>query len=627
MLNALKKWLPWKEKPQLDQSEGPRIIRVSADYPCVADPDMPFASLNPMQSCFLKEYRPDKHCVVEAGTGTGKSVIAYIASRCCLDMGQFVVLIAPTRELVKSLYKEASGIWGNKIVGLNTGNDKNVAEKFFIVTTPEGYISAVRGHKPWTKAGLLIVDEGHKLFDPNRGGDLDVAITLHTKAGGKSLLMSGTFDNKEAVAAHLDADLFIADYRRTILHVHEIHCPDDMEAKEASKKGPSRRKESFADRSLGPSEASLTPTLSGHVFNRASVRLREMKKLLSKHEGDSILVFVPTKAIGYCLSDSLVAPFHNGDLSDRDRDILIADFREGRIKVMLATDTVAEGVNTPADAVIVFGSRRAGEYFDKSDCAQRFGRAGRGKDEAHVYLLGDRIELFHAKKSTLSKSLPLPIESMILTLLSLKTCSKEEILADMSRTYSVSISDPLKVQAAVERYLHHIRAMNILSEKDSGYSLTKEGSLLARYFISPQMYIGYIKLARKLAESPFSDTEKGFLLLTLLLKVSAYEEIPSRIEKDFQMKLIPLEMDKDVSARKAGVLQHYASKPSAMPPYFAFQLRGVDRWMGMFSDMERYGVHNATPGKLWIQSAMAALKTAAAKADAKKKPAPQMSLV
>jgi replicative superfamily II helicase len=94
-------------------------------------------------------------------TGTGKTALAYIASRYYLDEGQRVILTAPTKELVKSLYREASGIWGAKVVGLNTENDRNVRDRFFIVSTPEGLISAIRTNKEWTKAGLLIIDEAH----------------------------------------------------------------------------------------------------------------------------------------------------------------------------------------------------------------------------------------------------------------------------------------------------------------------------------------------------------------------------------------------------------------------------------------------------------------------------------
>ncbi len=159
MINFFKKW--FTRKAGQPNEDAPRFFEVTGEYPCGFDPDMPFETLNPLQSCFKDNYRPDRHCVIESGTGTGKTALAYIASRCFLDEGQKIILTAPTRELVKSLYQESVGIWGAKIVGLSTNSDKTVADKFFVVTTPEGFLSAVRSGKEWTRAGLLIIDEAH----------------------------------------------------------------------------------------------------------------------------------------------------------------------------------------------------------------------------------------------------------------------------------------------------------------------------------------------------------------------------------------------------------------------------------------------------------------------------------
>lgn len=195
MINFFKKWFP--RKARQSNEDAPRFFEVTGEYPCGFDPDIPFETLNPLQTCFKDNYRPDRHCVIESGTGTGKTALAYIASRCFLDEGQKIILTAPTRELVKSLYQESVGIWGAKIVGLSTNSDKTVADKFFVVTTPEGFLSAVRSGKEWTRAGLLIIDEAHNLLEPSRGGNLDVAMTVHIRSGGKVLLMSGTFPNKK----------------------------------------------------------------------------------------------------------------------------------------------------------------------------------------------------------------------------------------------------------------------------------------------------------------------------------------------------------------------------------------------------------------------------------------------
>ena len=580
-----------------------QVFEIKDDHTCTTDPDMPFESLNPFQSCFKENYNNDRNCVAIGSTGTGKTVLAYIASRCFLDEGQKIILTGPTRELVKSLYREAVGIWGAKIVGINTGNDKNVADKFFIVTTPEGYLSAVRSGKEWTKAKLLIVDEAHNMMEASRGGDLDVAITCHAKNGGRLLLMSATFPEGKDVAQWLDADLFISLYKKTNLHVHEIHAPDDLETEHAPKKPSLER----------------VITLLGYSYKRDSIRLKLLKDVLKSHEGKSILIFVPTKITGFCLSESLVVPFHCADIDEKEKTRIVAEFRGGFLKTLLATNTLSQGINTPADVVVVFGTRRGSFYLNNSEVQQMFGRAGRGKSDANVYIIGDKIELFNAKKTGYAKTLPIPVESMILTLLSINPSTQKEISTTLGETFAATMTTKAKIDSAVGKYLRYIGACNILSNKMGEYSLTKEGLLLARYFISPSAYLNYISIARKLMNNDMPEIDKGCVLLSLILPLGQAQECPPRIHKDMLMKLIPLELGNGIRADRAGLLKHFIARPRAIPPYLQYQLRDADRWISMFTDFEKYGVHKETPGKAWLQEANSALKTSAAKNLGRKK--------
>jgi replicative superfamily II helicase len=651
VIRFFKKW--FAKRAGLPNKDAPRIFEVTGEYPCGSDPDIPFETLNPLQSCFKDNYRPDKHCVMESGTGTGKTAIAYIASRCFLDEGQKVILTAPTRELVKSLYRESIGIWGAKIVGLNTHSDKTVADKFFVVTTPEGFLSAVRSGKEWTKAGLLIIDEAHNLLDPSRGGNLDVAMTVHVIGGGKVLLISGTFPNKSDLADLLNADMFISKYRKTLIRMNEVHVPDDLNAQPVPKKLP----------------AGVTPTITGHIYNRDSVRLKLLKDILLKHREDNILIFVPTKAVGYCLSESLVAPMHCADIEDKERDRLVAEFNAGKLKTLLATNTLSQGINTPADVVVVCGTRRGGYFLEKTDVDQMFGRAGRGKPEATVYLLGDKIEMFNAKKMSLAKSLPLPVQSMVLTVLSLNPASKQDLRRALSMTYAASLTTAQKVDESIEKNLHFLRSCHILYRKDGGmYSLTKEGILIARYFFSPSDYIGYMKVARKLMAMDFPEIDKGCILLSMIIPFGAMPEFPERIIKDFIMKWESIKMEKEVRykdgqrtqgnsgeeaaidrgmnepegngeaeevrqtnkvesdlaitriAQRSALLKYFLQRASAIPPYFTYQLKDSERFIGMLNDMEYYKIHTEAPGKKWLQNTVFALKINVVKSTSRKKP-------
>ena len=478
---------------ELAQREAPRVFEVKGDYTRVSDKEMPVESLNPLQSCFLQKYRMDRHCVVESGTGTGKSLVAYIACRCYIDQGIRVVITAPTKEVVKGLYKDAVALWGSPVVGLKTSDDRTVADKLVIVTTPEGYLSAVRSGKEWSHAGLMIVDEAHNLTDSVRGGNLDVAMTVHIRNGGRVLLMSGTFPTKKELADFLKADLFISKYTVTKINKEEKDVRDDLDAKQAPKKLPE----------------GVIPTITGYVYNRFSARLQVLKEVLAAHKDESVLVFVPTKGIGYCLSESLTTPMHSADLDAKDRDRIMAQFNSGRLKILIATSTLSQGVNTPCDVVVVFGTRCGGRYFDKNEVDQMFGRAGRGKPEAKVYIIGDKIELCRARDFLLTKSMRLPVESMVLTVLSADSAGQEDLVKALSSTYAASFTTRNKVEEAIARALEFLDKCHILCKRDDGrYSLTEEGVLLARYFIAPSDYIEYLRVARKLESCDFSDSSE-----------------------------------------------------------------------------------------------------------------------
>ncbi len=121
--------------------------------------------------------------------------------------------------------------------------------------------SRTHGAKRGKRAPLVDVSYLSLLLDVSRGGNLDVAMTVHIRSGGKVLLMSGTFPNKKELAVLLNADMFVSKYRKTLIHVNEVHVPDDINAQPAPRK----------------LSAGVTPTFSGHIYNRDSLRLKVLK--------------------------------------------------------------------------------------------------------------------------------------------------------------------------------------------------------------------------------------------------------------------------------------------------------------------------------------------------------------
>ena len=87
--------------------------------------------------------------------------------------------------------------------------------------------------------------------------------------------------------------------------------------------------------------------------------------------------------------------FHHAGLTVEERDIVAAAYDIGIIKVIVATCSLAAGINLPARHVILQGARMGRDLIGPAMLRQMRGRAGRkGKDDlGESYLCCDKADL------------------------------------------------------------------------------------------------------------------------------------------------------------------------------------------------------------------------------------------
>ncbi|NCC44359.1 MAG: DEAD/DEAH box helicase, partial [Clostridia bacterium] len=125
-----------------------------------------------------------------------------------------------------------------------------------------------------------------------------------------------------------------------------------------------------------------------------------LKLLIEYHKPKRALVFCNTKKMVDDLTDELceqgfkAAGLH-GDLKQNQRNIVMREFKTGRVRILVATDVAARGIDVDdVEAVFNYDIPQENEYY-----IHRIGRTGRaGKSGASYTLVANRKQLYRLRE-------------------------------------------------------------------------------------------------------------------------------------------------------------------------------------------------------------------------------------
>ena len=131
--------------------------------------------------------------------------------------------------------------------------------------------------------------------------------------------------------------------------------------------------------------AETRPDITQHalVADNHAHKVRMLDTLLREEEVDQTLVFTATKRAAEDLSGELlgkgfdVGALH-GDMRQRERSQMLQRLRDGKMKVLVATDVAARGIDVPGINLVVNydAPRQAEDYVHRIGRTGRAGRAG-----------------------------------------------------------------------------------------------------------------------------------------------------------------------------------------------------------------------------------------------------------
>ena len=354
----------------------------------------------------------NKNLVLASPTASGKTLIAELCSlKHILDKKGKIIYLSPLRALASEKFdefKKYSSIIkpdGKQVrIGISTGDFDSVDSWLencdVIVTTNEKADSLLRHRQDWiADTSLVVADEVHLLNDGARGPTLEIVLTrfMHINPKLQILALSATINNVKEIADWLKAKYVVTDWRPVplsegILLDQEILYKDNT-TREIQKKtrdptinlALSTIKtggQALVFASTRKSSVSLAKKIAdqlGELISKPLKRtlLQEADKLLRTGERNRI-----NESIANLVKNGVA--FHHAGLVGIHRKLIENLFRKGQIKVLVATPTLAFGVNLPARIVIINDYRRwtpgYGNYpIPVLDYKQMAGRAGRPK--------------------------------------------------------------------------------------------------------------------------------------------------------------------------------------------------------------------------------------------------------
>ncbi|CAK4031933.1 Antiviral helicase SLH1 [Lecanosticta acicola] len=369
-----------------------------------------FQYFNPMQTqLFHCMYYTPANVLLGSPTGSGKTIAAELAMWWAFreKPGSKVVYIAPMKALVRERVQDWSkrltrqmGLKLVELTGDNTPDTRTIRDADIIVTTPEKWDGISRSWQTRSyvqQVSLVIIDEIH-LLGGDRGPILEIIVSrmnyiASQKKGSVRLVgMSTACANAMDLANWLGVKEGLFNFRHSVRPVPlEIYIDGFPEQRGFCPLMQSMNRPTFlAIKAHSPDKPVIV-----FVASRRQTRLTARDLInfcgmednprrfvkMSEDELETNLARVKDEALKEAVSFGI--GLHHAGLVESDRQLAEELFANNKIQILVATSTLAWGVNLPAHLVVVKGTQffdakiEGYKDMDLTDVLQMLGRAGR----------------------------------------------------------------------------------------------------------------------------------------------------------------------------------------------------------------------------------------------------------
>jgi helicase len=344
--------------------------------------------------------------VLAVPTSSGKTLVAEVAILKAISEGLGKALyLVPLKSLAREKYLDfqkynSLGIRTAMSVGDYDSPGTRLKDADIVILTTERADSLIRHQTSWfSEISIVIADEIHLVNDSSRGPTLEMVMAkIRLRSPHIQIIaLSATISNSDEIAGWLGAQLVKSNWRPVPLR-EGVFLDDSIRFDDGKTKEIERRREYPINDLIADTldeEGQVLIFVSSRrstiaVAKRASSSVRsflnrnELTKLanLSKTILQKPSIPETIRTLARVMGNGVA--FHHAGLTNNERTKIEDAFRSNLLKVIVATPTLAAGVNLPARRTIIRDYRRF-EYGRGSypipilEYKQMAGRAGRPK--------------------------------------------------------------------------------------------------------------------------------------------------------------------------------------------------------------------------------------------------------
>ncbi|WP_201527142.1 DEAD/DEAH box helicase [Psychrobacter frigidicola] len=330
-----------------------------------------YTNPTPIQAQAIPFALAGRDLLLSAQTGSGKTAAFVIPlldrlSRATgFDKNTKALILTPTRELAQQVHdsvrtysKDMRGLFCVPLVGGAPYNGQITALKKgvqVIVATPGRLLDHINaGRVDLSQLEVLVLDEADRMLDMGFADDIS-DILRAAPTDRQTIMCSATWDGPVGKIAAS----FTKNPERVAIKVESAHIEEKV-----------------------------------YYCDDFDHKNRLLNEIVCQKDMEQVIIFAATKRSTEKLAKSLQedghkASFLHGDLPQSKRNRIVQDLRNGKCKILVATDVAARGLDVPAlSHVINYDLPRQTE-----DYVHRIGRCGRTGVAISLCSMDDRPQL------------------------------------------------------------------------------------------------------------------------------------------------------------------------------------------------------------------------------------------